>query len=281
LVILIIFALNFSKRMVSRNQLIDLLETDFLTRTVQKTVQRYVNRRAIPVRERQDVEMAVIEEFIKQKNQIVSTFQGKSQASTYCTAVINRMCCAVIRKEYRHWRVTDHDLPQGMPEAYSVSDDRTDHRLLIKLELSRLQNAFEHFRPVAPAMEVLLTLYFELRPQTNSFVAWAGFSDQQMDKWLVRIKNHSKTDRYRTIAALVSAVENRALKPDALRMRIYKYMDLLIEFLNQNDQSGHNRETLKLLFELRDTAQTETPDVGTQKRNRLFFLTLIPLMMLL
>jgi hypothetical protein len=263
-----------------RNQLVELLETDFLSRTVQKTVQRYVKRRAIPVREQQDVEMAVIAEFIKQKNQIVSTFQGKSQASTFCTAVINRMCCAVIRKEYRHWQTIDHDLTQGMSETFGVSEDRTDHHLLIRMEISRLQKALEYFKQIAPAMEVLLTLHFELKPTTKSLADWFG-EVSQVKEQLEQINKRKKTDRYKAIAALVSTIENKELKPDALRMRIYKYLDLLIEFLNKNDQSSHNRETLRLLFELRNTVQTGTPAAGTQNRNLRYFLILLPLMMLL
>ncbi len=253
--------------MVLRNQLTDLLDTDFLTRTVQKTVLRYVNRRAIPLREKQDVEMSVIEKFIKQKNQIVHAFQGNAKASTYCTAVINKMCCEVIRKEYRHWQAADHDLYQGLELMYSMADNRTDHYLLIKLELIRLQNAFNNYRQDVPAMEVLLSFYFGLKPKTNSFVSWSGLCDQQMEEWFVRIRNSSKCECYRDISALVSTVENKNVKPDALRMRIYKYMDMLIGFLNQNDQSGHNRETLRLLFELRDTVQAEIYDGGTQNRN--------------
>ncbi len=61
----------------------------------------------------------------------------------------------------------------------------------------------------------------------------------------------NKTERYQLMAKLLSVVEAKKIKPDALRMRIYKYMDTLIDFLNRNDQSQHTRETLKLLFEIR------------------------------
>jgi len=263
-----------------RNQLIDLLDTDFLTTTVQKTVERYVKRRAIPIREQQDVEMSVIEEFIKQKNQIVSTFKGRSQASTYCTAVINRMCCAIIRKEYHHWQASDFDFKQDVAEAYSPNEAGTDYRLLIKLELSRLQEAFDHFGQIAPDMEVLLMLHFELNPRRSIFVSWSGLDDRHLEEWSMKVNTHKKTDRYKAIAALVSVIENKELKPDALRMRIYKYMDLLIDFLNRNDQSGHTRETLKLLFELRNTAQIETGDVKSQKRNMMFYLLLLNLIIM-
>jgi len=245
------FAVYFSKMKAARNQLLNLLETDFLSQAVRKTVFRYVSRKAIPARELEDVEMTVIEKFINQKQQIVANFEGKSQASTYCIAIVNRMCCEVIRKEWKHWQSVDnqsYDINLGF---HPLADNQPDHALLINLELERLQFALNKLQQSVPSAEPLLMFHFELELQQSALKNWAGSKLDQLKIPLEKLSGASKTTRYQIIAAMLSIVEDKKIKPDALRMRIYKYMDMLIADLNQNDQSEHTRETLKLLFEIR------------------------------
>ncbi len=129
-----------------------------------QTVLRYVSRKAIPSREYEDVEMAVIEKFINQKQQIVTNFEGKAQPSTYCIAIVNRMCCEVIRKEWKHWQAVGSG--SSVPDAsfYQASESQTDHVLLVGLELERLQSALNSLQETVPSAEILLLLHFELKP---------------------------------------------------------------------------------------------------------------------
>jgi len=235
----------------ARNQLLNLLETDFLSRTVRKTVLRYVNRKAIPVRELEDVEMSVIEKFINQKQRIVANFEGKAQASTYCVAIINRMCCEVIRKEWKHWQSVDNQ-GYGMSAGfYPRAENQTDHTLLIDLELERLQRILDNLVQTAASAELLLLFHFELQAEAQFLEKWAGKYAAQIKSPIEKLSHSNKTTRYQIIAEILSVVEGENIKPDALRMRIYKYMDMLIAALNYNDQAQHTRETLKLLFEIR------------------------------
>ena len=237
--------------MAARNQLLNLLETDFLSRTARKTVLRYVSKKAIPMRELEDVEMSIIEKFINQKQQIVANFEGKAQPATYCTAILNRMCCEVIRKEWKHWQAVENEVAVIASDYKQVSDSQTDHNLLIVLELERLQFALKSLHQSAPSAEILLMFHFELQPAANILEEWAGAENRQVKSQLEKLADSNKTARYQIIASMLSVVEAKKIKPDALRMRIYKYMDMLIERLNRNDQSQHTRETLKLLFEIR------------------------------
>ncbi|MCK9452172.1 MAG: hypothetical protein M0Q90_10815 [Bacteroidales bacterium] len=235
----------------ARNQLLNLLETDFLSQAARKTVFRYVSRKAIPARELEDVEMTVIEKFINQKQQIVANFKGKSQASTYIIAIVNRMCCEVIRKEWKHWQAVDNQSYDVNLGFYPIADNQPDHALLINLELERLQFALNKLQQSVPSAEPLLMFHFELKPQQKALKNWAGLKLDQLKIPLDKLTDASKTTRYQLIATMLSVVEGKNIKPDALRMRIYKYMDMLIADLNRNDQSQHTRETLKLLFEIR------------------------------
>ncbi|MBZ0242972.1 MAG: hypothetical protein K8F24_07145 [Bacteroidales bacterium] len=242
-----------------------MLETDFLSHTVRKTVLRYISRKAIPARELEDVEMSVIEKFINQKQQIVTNFEGKAQASTYCTAIINRMCCEVIRKEWKHWQAVENSMSGAEAGFYSVSDSRTDHSILIRLELERLKAALKTLERSAPSAELLLLFHFELKPAAHFLEEWAGKHATQIKSAVERLAVSNKTVRYQIIAAMLSTVEGKNIKPDALRMRIYKYMDSLIDMLNRNEQSRHTRETLKLLFEMSLQYPESNNPVSTSK----------------
>lgn len=273
------FAVYFSKMIAARNQLLSLLETDFLSRTVRKTVLRYVSRKAIPSREYEDVEMAVIEKFINQKQQIVTSFEGKAQPSTYCIAIVNRMCCEVIRKEWKHWQAVGSE--SSVPDAsfYQASESQTDHVLLVGLELERLQSALNSLQETVPSAEILLLLHFELKPGPELIKKWARADAEKIREKVEKMVVSNKTERYQLMAKLLSEVEVKKIKPDALRMRIYKYMDTLIDLLNRNDQSQHTRETLKLLFEIRMNNAENEVNPPTKKKlslenNLLLFIVL-------
>ncbi|PKP15534.1 MAG: hypothetical protein CVU06_16390 [Bacteroidetes bacterium HGW-Bacteroidetes-22] len=51
------------------------------------------------------------------------------------------------------------------------------------------------------------------------------------------------------MALAVNLVENKNIKPDAVRMWFNKQMDILLHGLNGNKMACHTRETLVLLFE--------------------------------
>jgi hypothetical protein len=73
-----------------------------LNHLINKVVMRHVSRGVIPTREQEDVKTSILEKFLLKQNKIDGSFQGKSKIATYYTAVINRMCAEVIRKEQKH-----------------------------------------------------------------------------------------------------------------------------------------------------------------------------------
>lgn len=252
------FAKYFSKRMPGRNKLTKLLETDFLMDMAHKVVMRYVQRRAIPEKESQDVEMAMVEKFLKQKQRIVQAFEGKSAPETYGIAILNRMCCEVIRQEQKHWYHLDADevlgkLEQAEPSFTSISP------MMFQFEINRLKQVMETAIRHPEKLRALLAVYFELQHADRWLADYAGSQAKAATALLTEHSSSSKSVRYELLGRIISLVEQRKMKADAARMYLYKEMDRLIELLNKNEQSNHSRETLRLLFELLDQDDWHLP----------------------
>lgn len=269
------FAGYFSKCMGRRNELIELLETDYLIELAHRVVQRYKLRKAVPEAESQDVEMSIIEKFLKQKERIVNAFEGKAAPETYCIAILNRMCCEVIRQDQKHWYHSHADKTLDIARSVNSSVE-TEIPLMYQLEVQRLSLLMHSSSDHPAKLMALLSIFFDLKQADKHLMNYAGNRIDAARKVVDTQPGSSKTKRYQLLAHVVSLIENRTLKPDAARMWLYKEIDQLIEALNKNGQSQHNRETIRLLFELWDAAEPmPTSSKQTNRRNFLTFLLLI------
>src|SRR6056297_698798 len=120
--------------------------TDFcseikLLQLAEKVVDRYVYSGTIPSREREDVMMSMVENFLNKQDRIVSGFSGKAKITTYCIAVLNRMCCEVIRKQLMHWKSRPEEY---IKEDYSSVLSSSEH-LVIEDEVHFLDKIFRMF----------------------------------------------------------------------------------------------------------------------------------------
>ena len=71
----------------------------------EKVVKRYVSKGVVPQRELEDTQMQMVEKFLLKQDKIEERFSGKSNVTTYCIAVLNNMCCEIIRKDLKHWNL--------------------------------------------------------------------------------------------------------------------------------------------------------------------------------
>ncbi len=253
--------------MLGRNKLTKLLETDFLMVMAPKVVMRYVRRHAIPAKESQDVEMAMIEKFLNQKQRIVQAFESKAAPETYCIAILNRMCCEVIRQEQKHWYHLDVDEVLGTNfQAESSLNGLSP--VIFQFEVERLQKVIQN--SLQPAkLRALLAVYFDLQDVKKWLTAYAGQHALDAIGLLTENISTSKSAKYELLGRLISLIEGRKVKGDAARMYLYKEMDRLIEVLNKNEQSHHSRETLRLLFELLDQADWHEPEESPKRKMKL------------
>ncbi|MFW5793460.1 MAG: hypothetical protein ACOCWC_04180 [Bacteroidota bacterium] len=214
-----------------------------------KVVARYISMSAIPYREREDVEMAVVEKFINKKNKIHQSFQGKSKITTYYTAIINRMCCEIIRKEQKHW--------------YSVLDDRLSEEngsrtlffesakeTIIKDEVRRLTNALLFFNGERHKVNLYLKYYFDIPLKNEDFEIYYSTDTKKVQEILKNRDGLKKSEVFHNLSQVMNLVESKNVGADAVRIWLNKQIDIILDRLNANGQYNYNQESLSILFEI-------------------------------
>jgi len=106
-----------------------------LMKLAKKVADAYAYRGSIPFREKDDVAMSVLEKFLSKKDKINKNFKGNSKYTTYCIAVLNRMCLEIIRKDIKHWNISEDYASQNEKE-YEISSSQ---KLIIKDEVNYLR----------------------------------------------------------------------------------------------------------------------------------------------
>ncbi|MGM0496994.1 MAG: hypothetical protein ACQESJ_03695 [Bacteroidota bacterium] len=240
----------------NRNQLIaddtTLMET--ITKISSKVVSRYIARSVIPLREKEDVEMAIIEKFLDKKEKINGAFEGKSKPATYYTAVINRMCCEIIRKEQKHWYSLPDDQQHENENQNSVgSIFESEKGAAINNEVKRLSKAMLFFNGTSAKVNLFLKYYYNISLNDNDFISYSEENKNYVKDVLLNQKVDSKAGKFEKLAKLVNKVEGKNVKGDAVRIWLNKQTDTLVKRLNNNNASNHNAESLGLLFEIKET----------------------------
>ncbi|MDG5799618.1 hypothetical protein QA597_04495 [Marinilabiliaceae bacterium ANBcel2] len=233
---------------------IDQKQSEFLS-TIKsissKVVGRYVSRGAIPERERGDVEDSIIEKFVLKKEQIDNRFKGKSKRSTYYTAVINRMCCEVIRKEHKHWHVVTNNSDEEFHHYATVELDSAK-QTYVNEELKRFNNSIMLFNGTHSKVLLFLKYYFDIPLQESIITEYAGYNNKEaVLKILGNRKGLSKAAVTERLAKLVLLVENRDIGGDAVRMWINKQINVLLNRMNGNNKRFHNKETIGIMLEMK------------------------------
>jgi DNA-directed RNA polymerase specialized sigma24 family protein len=228
------------------NSLTEPLDIDAVLALCRLVVGRYVTRNVIPDRDAQDVEMAVIEKYLMKKDKIMQAFGGRSSLRTYLIAVLNRMCCEIIRSDSRHWYSVRSEEHVGL----EVCDDNyTDTSLLIRSEVKQLEQLLRNMKSDGAKTQLMACYYYHLPIKAEDIESWAPGSSEKIIGLLQRDDKTSKGELFVRLALAVNHVENKNIKPDAVRMWFNKQMNILLQGLNGNKMACHTRETLVLLIE--------------------------------
>lgn len=216
-----------------------------------RVVSKYIARSVIPFREKEDVTMAVVEKFLQKSDKILEAFEGKSSRSTYFTAVINRMCCEVIRKESKHWHSISNEENELNFSKTHVSAVETEKRMVVKNELKRLEHVLLLFDEESAKTRLFLKFFFDI-PVYHSDIEPYGheFTDEIKHAFSNR-GQLNKGDVFENLAQIVNLVEGKSVKGDAIRMWLNKQIDTILNRLNGHGNSFHNRESLAILIELK------------------------------
>jgi DNA-directed RNA polymerase specialized sigma24 family protein len=235
------------------NKSIETISMDQIVDIANKVVSRYVYRSVIPTREKDDVVMAIVEKFLKQKNKIEQAYEGKSKISTYFVAILNRMCCEIIRKESKHWYSITNDESEMNSTRFSTLSIETEKTFAITNEVKRLDNTLLFFNGERPKINLFLKYYFDLPYDQDDIKDYAKDKYEEVKIILVNPESASKAQLFENLALVVNLVEGKDVKGDAVRMWLNKQIDVILNRLNRNGIANHDKQSLAVLFEIQNT----------------------------
>lgn len=235
------------------NNCIEAISMDQIFEIANKVVSRYIFRSIIPLREKEDVVMSVVEKFIKGRTRIEESFEGKAKATTYIIAILNRMCCEIIRKESKHWYSIEEGEGDKLTNSNATLPIETEKKFAISNEILRFNNAMLFFDKELAKTKVFLKYLFELPCDLTEIESYAGIKANQVRVLLDSGDNISKGNKFNTLSKVVNFVEGKDVKGDAVRMWLNKQIDTILNRLNRNGVSNHNKESLALLLEIQES----------------------------
>jgi len=245
-------------RSKSNQSLKSVIPAEQLMEIVKKVVSRYVAKSSIPKREAADAEMSVFEKFWNNREKILSAFQGKSQLTTYCIAVANRMCCEFIRKEKKHWNQLHEAMETVAENNNNTHHLETEKEVHFKSEVKRLSNALQFFNGESAKFNLFLKYYLDIPISDNDIIDYHPDNTESISSLLSHKESPSKGEKFEQLAEVVNTVEAKSVKSDSVRMWLNSRMTTLLDRLNGNGISSHTHESLTILLELMNTKSQST-----------------------
>lgn len=213
-------------------------------------ISRYAARNIIPSREKEDVKMAVVEKFINQKKKIDKAFEGKSKLSTYYIAIMNRMCCEVIRHESKHWYSVNDDKKELYESDPITLNIETEKNTIFHLEEKRLDSIIHSFKDEEGKLILFLKFYFHLTLSRKDFEKYSIDKANELMLILQREETTAKSEIFDKLAEAVNLVEQKNVKGDAVRMWLHKQIETLLSRLNKSGDTEYTRESLEIIIEM-------------------------------
>ena len=214
----------------------------------EKVVIRYVNKGIIPSREKEDTQMFIVEKFLRKQSQIHKNFLGKANVTTYCISVLNNMCCEVIRKELKHWKNELNEIS----DIFVSNKESASQKTVIQDEINYLDKIFQLFDAEKPKVNIVLSYYYHLNVQQTDINEYIKVHNNKNAKpKLVIGGNLNKGEIFNNLADFICIVENKNIKPDAVRMWYIKITNTIINRLNGSfNRAYYDRDSFQVLYEL-------------------------------
>lgn len=223
-----------------------LISQEQLLRLSKKVVQKYHSRGVIPASELEDVQMALVERFLSQQDHLKRNFKGKSRFSTFCVAVLNNYCREYIRKAMQVWK-NESSVDVVIGES-PVDNALKEHA--IKDEVAYLKRVLLLQGGVKARLHVELTYFFELPMRVSYLQAYDIHYKKHSLQNLYVLADITKGERYKVMAKGIKLAENKAMKPDAVRMRFQNSLKHLIALMNgAYRRARYSPETFQTLYE--------------------------------
>lgn len=228
----------------------EVVTSDQVMEIVKKVISRHVAKGSIPKRESYDAEMSVFEKFWNNRQKIFDSFQGRSKITTYCIAVVNRMCCEFIRKEKKHWNQMHENMETVSEIRHSTSRYEAEKNMLVNQEVIRFSNALHFFNGERSKLKLFLKYYFDVPLKHSDVENYFQNNPETVLSLLDQSGKYSKKEKFEVLAEVVNRVEKKNIKSDSVRMWLNDRLDTLLKRLNGGGISMHNRESLAILLEM-------------------------------
>ncbi|MGE0079576.1 MAG: hypothetical protein AB7S48_17075 [Bacteroidales bacterium] len=235
---------------VVSNQCKENFTEEELLSLIRSVVGRYIQRRAIPSREQEDVVMDVMEKFLKQKEKIFGSFEGKSKFTTYCIAVANRMCCEVIRRDCKQWYLVTEKENSNLPNETALNHHEAEKKFLFKQEVKRLETILFFFNNDYAKLILFLKVYYSMPISNNDIKNYADLLSEKVRSIITEEKSTTKGDVFIRLAEVVNLVEQKDIRGDAVRIWFTNQINTIIRRLNGNGIANHDKESLSILLEM-------------------------------
>lgn len=219
-----------------------------LMRLAKKVADSYAYRGSIPFREKDDMAMSVLEKFLSKKDKINNSFKGNSKYTTYCIAVLNRMCLEIIRKDIKHWNISEDYASQNEKE----DEISSSQQLIIKDEVNYLRKLILLFGAESHKINLFFTYYFKYLVLEYDLENYdSKYIEHNLKEFLSNNEELQKAEILSNLAEVIKLVEDKDIKADAVRMWLNKIRNSIIKRLNMSSKrANYDKESFESLFEL-------------------------------
>lgn len=217
-----------------------------LLKLAKKVVNCYAQ--TIPSADREDVVMSLVECYLMQEQEIYDRFNGQSKESTYVIAILNRMCCGVIRKELKYWQLFDQECLFYQNQV--SNSNAATFNLLIDDEISYLKKVLTLLEDGEKVIS-FLAFYYLLKAKPEYVQAYDPGCDRNHTMELLNAESSlSKGEIFERLASIVNIVEHRNVKADAVRMWLNKQLHTVVLRLNGPfNRANYDKDSFQVLFE--------------------------------
>ncbi|MFO7864089.1 MAG: hypothetical protein R6U85_08830 [Salinivirgaceae bacterium] len=226
-----------------------IIQHDELVTLTNKVVSRYVYKGAIPRRDSEDVAMSIVEKFLTAEKKINESFKGNSKTTTYCIAILNRMCCEIIRKDFKRWKEVS-ELEPTNERNEATNSYEAEKKSIINSEIARFKRIIEFTDKEQYKLLLYLKFIYSINITKEDAKNYAHESADDVHAELFANKDEPLGTKYSILATFTNKYEGSSVSGDAIRMWLNKHTTSIINRLNQNGASRYDKEAIGLLLEL-------------------------------
>ncbi len=224
--------------------------TESVLKITNIVVKKFIRNGSILHKDFQDVSQSVFEKYWKKKDKIESSFSGASRPETYISAVVYRMVLEIIRSEKnkpKHY--TDFE-----PNIETQSHEKVlnpEEELIINNEKKYLERVLLTLGDKRIKITLFCKYYFRLWINNADLIPYVP--SHLCDKAYKILHNTAQLkdkEVYARLCEVHNLVENKTVKPDAIRMYIQKSIEQVLFRINGNNRAHYEKDSLRTLFEL-------------------------------